>query len=221
MLRTGRVLYTSDDVAKAVRLRSKRRLTTTAGCVLWIQAAADFFGANTDLAGITSEALTRWVDVLRKTSNGRGGTLSETSVRKYLNSVSNLFKRALSERYVKLNPVAAMYCKPTETKTEAPYLSPEEAALLMESARTYLAPLDDGAFGHMYPLLATVLLTGGRKSEVFGLEVDDVSLRVGKVYFRPNQWRGLKTRGSKRTVPLWPQPSLPTYVRHGARKELE
>ena len=42
MLRTGRVLYTSDDVAKAVRLRSKRRLTTTAGCVLWIQAAADF-----------------------------------------------------------------------------------------------------------------------------------------------------------------------------------
>ena len=61
-----------------------------------------------------------------------------------------------------------MYCKPTETKTEAPYLSPEEAALLMESARTYLAPLDDGAFGHMYPLLATVLLTGAERARSSG-----------------------------------------------------
>ena len=57
----------------------------------------------------------------------------------------------------------------------------------------------------MYPLLATVLLTGGRKSEVFGLEVDDVSLAHGKLYFRPNEWRRMKTRGSERSVPLWPQ----------------
>jgi integrase len=35
--------------------------------------------------------------------------------------------------------------------------------------------------------------------------VDDVSLRHDKVWFRPNQWRLLKTRGSKRSVPLWPQ----------------
>ena len=98
-----------------------------------------------------------------------------------------------------------MYSKPTETETEAAYLEPEEAALLLESARTYLAPVDDGGFAHMYPLLATFLLTGGRKSEVLGLEVDDVSLRLGKVYFRLNEWRGLKTKGSKRKVPLWPQ----------------
>ena len=57
----------------------------------------------------------------------------------------------------------------------------------------------------MYPLLATFLLTGGRKSEVLGLEVDDVSLRPGKVYVRPNEWRRLKSKRSKRTVPLWPQ----------------
>src|SRR5690606_1402745 len=38
-----------------------------------------------------------------------------------------------------------------------------------------------------------------------GLEVDDVSFRLGKIYFRSNAWRRLKTKTSRRTVPLWPQ----------------
>lgn len=126
-------------------------------------------------------------------------------MRKYLNSVSNMYARALSEKYVKQNPLADMYSKPTEVSQEAPYLSPAEAALLLESARTYRAPVEDGAFAYMYPLLATFLLTGGRKSEVLGLGVDDVSLRLGKVYVHPNRWRRLKTKSSKRSVPLWPQ----------------
>ena len=64
---------------------------------------------------------------------------------------------------------------------------------------------EGGAFAYMYPLLATFLLTGGRRSEVLGLDVDDVSLSLRKVYIRPNKWRRLKTDGSTRTVPLWPQ----------------
>ncbi len=56
-----------------------------------------------------------------------------------------------------------------------------------------------------YPLLATYLLTGGRESEVIGLELDDVSLDRKTITFRPNMWRRLKTRGSQRVVRLWPQ----------------
>jgi integrase len=56
-----------------------------------------------------------------------------------------------------------------------------------------------------YPLLATFLLTGGRESEVTGLELDDVSLDRKTVTFRPNAWRRLKTPGSHRVVRLWPQ----------------
>jgi integrase len=44
-----------------------------------------------------------------------------------------------------------------------------------------------------YPLLATFLLTGGRESEVTGLELDDVSLDRKTITFRPNAWRRLKT----------------------------
>ncbi len=106
---------------------------------------------------------------------------------------------------VTTNPVAAMFSKPTPRTTEAPYLEPEEAAILLESARTYKVDPEGGAFAYMYPLLATFLLTGGRRSEVLGLDVDDVSLSLRKVYIRPNKWRRLKTDGSTRTVPLWPQ----------------
>lgn len=57
-----------------------------------------------------------------------------------------------------------------------------------------------------YPLLATVLLTGGRKSEVLGLEVGDVDLDDRHVIrFQPNEHRDLKTDTSTRTVPIWPQ----------------
>lgn len=170
-----------------------------------LRAAVEFFGADAPLASLTPEDFGGWVDHLRGRGNGRGGTLGDGSVRKYLNSMSNLYARAVSERYAPSNPVGDMYSKPTEPKREAAFLTAHEAALFLESARTFEPRVEDGAFPWAYPLVATFLLTGGRKSEVLGLEVDDVSFKLGKVYFRPNEWRRLKTRGSKRTVPLWPQ----------------
>jgi integrase len=56
-----------------------------------------------------------------------------------------------------------------------------------------------------HPFLATFLLTGGRYREVLGLELEDVSFDRKTVTFRPNDWRRLKTQGSWRVVPLWPQ----------------
>jgi integrase len=56
-----------------------------------------------------------------------------------------------------------------------------------------------------HALIGTFLLTGGRESEVLGLELDDVNFERGTVTFRPNEWRRLKTHGSARVVPLWPQ----------------
>jgi integrase len=64
-------------------------------------------------------------------------------------------------------------------------------------------PVDEAALA--YPLVATYLLTGGRESEVLGLELDDVSLDRRTITFRPNKWRRLKTPGSHRVVRLWPQ----------------
>ncbi len=55
-------------------------------------------------------------------------------------------------------------------------------------------------------MLATFLLSGGRRAEVLGFEVANVSFDHKTVRFRKNSSRRrLKTRTSQRTVPLWPQ----------------
>ena len=56
-----------------------------------------------------------------------------------------------------------------------------------------------------YPLIATFLLTGGRVAEVLGLAMGEVNLNRKTITFRPNRRRRLKTRSSRRIVPLWPQ----------------
>ena len=169
-------------------------------------AAADFFGDDHDVASIETADIQRYANHLQAVSNGRGGTLSTASQRHYLNSLSNLFLRAQSEGIVKpgYNPVAAMMEKPSGQPAEAHWLESHDAALLLESARTY-RPEADAHAGPIYPLLAVLLVTGGRTSEVLGLEIDDVSFKRQTITFRPNQWRRLKTLTSHRSVKLWPQ----------------
>lgn len=171
-----------------------------------LKAAIDFFGKDREVATIGVADVQRYVAHLRKLPNGRGGTLSGGSQRHYLNSLSNLYRRAAAEGAVTpgYNPVSALMEKPTAKRREAQWLEAHEAALLLESARTY-SPGPDAGAGPIHPLIATYLLTGGRTSEVLGLEVDDVSFRRKTITFRPNDWRRLKTSTSNRPVRLWPQ----------------
>src|SRR5690606_33056805 len=78
-------------------------------------------------------------------------------------------------------------------------------ALYLEAARTIPGRNSELRAAYVYPLVATFLLTGGRRSEVTGLEISDVHFGRGTVTFRPNDWRRLKTGTSARVVPLWPQ----------------
>ena len=172
-----------------------------------LRAAVDFFGAERDLASIRATDVQKYVVYLQTLPNGRGGTLSGGSVRKYLNSLSNLYRRAVAESVVPpgYNPVSALIEKPAAARREAKWLEVPEAALLLESARTYRPERPEVSQPHLFPIVATFLLTGGRESEVLGLEVGDVSFDRKTVTFRPNDWRRLKTLTSHRTVRLWPQ----------------
>lgn len=136
------------------------------------------------------------------------GSLSASTQRKYINSLSNLYRRAQSEGYVEpgFNPVAALMDKPTDPiSSKTDFLEVPDAALLLEAARTVDPEPSADAFPYVYELLATYLLTGGRKSEVLGLEVEDISFDRKTVTFRTNRWRRLKTAKANRVVPLWPQ----------------
>ncbi len=172
-----------------------------------LREAVTYFGADRQLTSIRTADVQKYVGHLRRLSNGRGSTLSDASVRTYLNSLSNLYRRAESESVVPsgFNPVSSLMDKPTAKRREARWLEVHDAAILLEAARVY-KPYRPTVAISIYPIVATALLTGGRKSEVLGLEVGDVNFERRTVTFRLNPWRPrFKTRTSHRVVPLWPQ----------------
>lgn len=173
-----------------------------------LERACAFFGSGRELSTIRPTDVRRWMRHLRQRPNGRGGTLNDKTVRSHLDSLGNLYRRAQSEEYVLpgFNPVMALMEKPSGRSTsEARWLEVHDAALLLEACRTHTPPPDKHGLPFLCPLIATFLLTGGRWSEVRGLEIADVSFERGTVTFRPNEYRRLKTRHSHRVVPLWPQ----------------
>lgn len=177
-----------------------------AGSEAMLRRATEFFGGTRELATITTADVRRYAEYLLTQPNGRGGHLSAGSVGHHLGALSNLFRRAAAEGLVQSNPVSFLLEKPQGAREESRWLEPPDAALLLESARVFKSEGPGRrAVPFIHVLLATFMLTGGRESEVLGLEVGDVSLDRNTVTFRPNQWRRLKTKRSHRTIPLWPQ----------------
>lgn len=173
-----------------------------------LQRACSYFGASRRLASIGVEDVHGWIAQLERTPSRKGGTLTAGTVRHHLNSLSSLFRRAQSRGLVPpgFNPIASMMPGelPVGRRAEAEWLEVHEAAWLLEVARQ--TPRSSNGCPFLYELLATCLLTGGRKSEVTGLTVDDISFNRQTVTFRPNAARArLKTETSARVVPLWPQ----------------
>jgi integrase len=179
--------------------------------------AVAFFGAHRDLASISTADVASYVEHLAQLDSGRAGDdgksrkLSLGSQRKYLNSLSNLYRRAISEGCVPAgaNPVAALMDKPIAAEHDAAWLEVYDAALLLEACRAY-EPKDTGPAegvpgALLHAAVATFLLTGGRTSEVLGLTVGDLSFDRGRITFRTHPHRRLKNRQSVRSVPLWPQ----------------
>lgn len=174
---------------------------------VYLTRAVEHFGAERNLATITVEDVRGWAEHLATLPSRLGGTTSGGTIRHHLNALSNLYRRAQGEGYVLpgYNPVAALMDKPTAERHEAKWLEVHEAALLIEAARTMTLKRADLTIPFLHPLVATCLLTGGRKAEVLGLEVSDLSFDRKTVTFRVNDHRRLKTATSARVVQMWPQ----------------
>jgi integrase len=198
----------------AHHLQEKAKLIRTGKITeSWVAANEKFLAAaikyfsDVDVASITPAHVQSYAEFLASAPNGRESTKSEGTQRHYLNALSNLFQRAQADGLVPAgyNPVAALMNKPSAAADEAHWLEVPDAALLLEAARTNSLKRPDVANPNLHELLATFLFTGGRASEVYGLDVADVSFDRRIIHFRPNRWRRLKTKTSRRILPLWPQ----------------
>jgi integrase len=152
-----------------------------------------------------------WAAHLLAEKGKTGKVLGAESVRRHLFTLSAVYRFAQESELLPpgFNPVAVLREKPAVGQREARWLEVPDAALLLESARTLprlVTPAGEAIGAEMaYPLLATFLLSGGRRAEVLGLELDDVSFDRGTLTYRPHPHRRLKTRTSWRVVPLCPQ----------------
>lgn len=162
-----------------------------------LAVAAEFFRPGRYLDTIRVGEVREYLDYLRDQENPRGGSYTDSTLRAYLVSLSGLYTFAQEREVVPpgYNPVTAFGDKPSAAGEESEWLEVHDAARLIKDAQ--------GSW--IFPIVATMLLTGGRQSEVFGLTGEDVKAGRGIVHFRPNEYRGLKNKPSVRTVPLWPQ----------------
>ena len=172
-----------------------------------LEEARDFFGDVRDLADIQVSDVNEYTAHLRSRSNGRGGTMSGASSVHYLNSLSNLFRRAISEQILPMghNPVAAMVSKPKIRRRKTPWLEIPEVAKILAFAKQYVPTREDLALSALFEILAGFALTGCREAELLGLEVGDVDLSRRIITVQPNVWRRLKTENSERPVPIHSQ----------------
>lgn len=174
--------------------------------------AVAFFGPTKALASIRPDDVAAWLDELRAPTKRRNCRYREETIRKHMNALAGLFRRAQRADWVPqgFNPVSLLESdeRPVREPSRTPWLEVPEAAALLEAARTYRTGANEPEMHLAYPLIATFLLTGGRADEVLGLDLSDISFDRKLVFFRPNQWRSGKkgkTTGATRAVPLWPQ----------------
>lgn len=160
---------------------------------LRLERAVGFFGTDRDLKSIRPKDVRGWLNEYDH--------LSASNQRHHLHAVSGLYRYAqeLDVVPVGYNPVSGLYRKPSVVKKKQrtdDFFEIDEAARFLKAA----IRLDQSP-----EIIATFLLTGGRRSEVFGLLVGDIDLDNDLVRIQPNQHRRLKRTWSERVVPLWPQ----------------
>ncbi|MGK7313636.1 MAG: tyrosine-type recombinase/integrase [Candidatus Longimicrobiales bacterium M2_2A_002] len=188
-------------------------LTNLAQVAQRLSAAIEFFGADTLLRSIDTFWLQQYVEDLREREKWKGtdreteATIDPATQRKYLNDLSKVFRRA---RSIKVLPG---YHRPFDDLMDLPEIEDEEAewmdgptaTLLLEAARLYQPKRPDIALPCAYTIIATLLLTGLRPSEGLGLLIEDIDFERKRIRVRRNRFRRLKTKKSRRVIPLWPQ----------------
>lgn len=156
--------------------------------------AIEYFGADRDLVSIEPKDIREWLN--KELSHLANGTQ-----RHYVHALSGLYRYAqeLGVVPVGYNPVGGLYRKPSivaKRQRTDEFFEIDEAARFLDAARM----LD-----LHHELIATYLLTGGRRNEVLGLLASDIDFENNLVRIQPNEHRRLKRVWSERAVPLWPQ----------------
>lgn len=115
-----------------------------------------------------------YTDLMKPGLNNRtGGSLSQSTVRKYHNLISTVLEQAVKEGLITYNP-ADRTMKPKAEKPEVRYFQPDEIAKIRDALES--EPIKWKTLVHM------MLITGARRGEVLGLKWDRVDFERNQIY---------------------------------------
>lgn len=142
--------------------------------------------------------------------------MSTTTVNKYLNRASSLFKFAVRNGFMDRNPAEGMQIKQSKRDDEFRSAFSREDLEKLFISREYLQDKHRSSYGFWLPILA--LFTGCRMEELAQLHLDDIRKEDGVWVIDINNKgeKKAKTNSSIRLVPLHPflvdDLKLPRYV---------
>lgn len=115
-----------------------------------------------------------YTDLMKPGLNNRtGGSLSQSTVRKYHNLISTVLEQAVKEGLIAYNP-ADRTMKPKAEKPEVRCFQPDEIAKIRDALES--EPIKWKTLVHM------MLITGARRGEVLGLKWDKVDFERRQIY---------------------------------------
>lgn len=106
--------------------------------------------------------------------DGKEGGLSENTLKKHYVIINNVFKKAIKLKMIKYNPVKSID-SPKVKKKKAPVMSGVEFNKLLDVIKEDL---------FMFTFVLTDFFTGMRRSEILGLEWEDINLEEGIIHVR-------------------------------------
>lgn len=140
---------------------------------------AAYFGDHIKIADIDKEAIERYEGYLRKTARTKKGKpLSETSIRRHLETLRTIMRYAKTHKYVEDDIFAEYKIENLSEKKEVDALTPEEA-------REFIKALDQEClFWRCYVRLS--MSCGLRRGETLALQWQDVDFENMRLYIRRN-----------------------------------
>lgn len=198
--RRGKQLTAKDQQGRRSQLLQAAKFFAIRGCVYLRDITA------VDVRAFLVSLELHHPEPLRPRLGGRRGVPAESTRQKYLVTLNGMLRRAWREGSIVENPVDRLDPddRPSPGPSPTPFLEIADVSLLLEYARRQAR---NRRTTQNYVRIAVHLLTGGRGSEVAGLEKADIDLIEDFVWFRPNGTRENvnKSRGAARRVPLWSQ----------------
>ena len=141
------------------------------------------------LADVTPAMIAEARDKLAKSTTFLGGTMSPSTVVRYLAALSHAFTIAVKEwGWVEDNPCRKV-TKPKEPRGRVRFLSDDERERLLSACR-------QSPCSWLYPIVALALSTGMRSAEIMDLTWDRVDLKAGRILLEQTK------NGERRVVPL-------------------